>query len=302
MSTARKILITVISVIVGLPVLLILSVLAVIWYFDTTNGSVISGGESRDYLLHVPDSVDRETPVPLVISLHAAFLMPVSQRRYTEWNAVADEHGFIVVYPGASGFPRLWRLQPGDGLEKEARFMSDLIDHLQSKFAIDTSRIYINGYSNGAAMTFLLSCELADRVAAIGTVSMPVLDWSWCTDKSPMPLIAFQGDQDMFIPYEGGTNLLTDVPMQSVEQWVKEWGRRNECADQSEARPVAIDVTLTRYYGCVDNKSVVLYTIVDGGHTWPGVPRMPEAGAGKTTESVHASELMWTFFQQFRLP
>jgi polyhydroxybutyrate depolymerase len=64
---------------------------------------------------------------------------------------------------------------------------------------------------------------------------------------------------------------------------------------------VAADVMELRYTACEDNKDFVLYTIVDGGHTWPGVPRMPERSVGKTTVSVHASEAMWDFFSRYRL-
>jgi poly(3-hydroxybutyrate) depolymerase len=39
---------------------------------DRTNGSIVSSGEKRDYLLYVPTAYDRAQPMPLVISLHRA--------------------------------------------------------------------------------------------------------------------------------------------------------------------------------------------------------------------------------------
>ena len=58
----------------------------------------------------------------------------------------------------------------GPGLGEDVRFISDLIDHLQAKYNIDPSRIYANGLSNGGGMSFVLSCTLSDRIAAVGMV------------------------------------------------------------------------------------------------------------------------------------
>src|SRR5262249_38802850 len=67
------------------------------------NGAIVVSGQRREYLLHVPPSVDAATPVPLVISLHGAALWPATQMEMSQWNRVADEHGFIVVYPAGTG-------------------------------------------------------------------------------------------------------------------------------------------------------------------------------------------------------
>jgi polyhydroxybutyrate depolymerase len=302
MAKIRKVIVLLLLVVIGLPLLALLLAASALVYFDDSSGYVISSGEEREYLLHVPESYSGANPVPLVISLHVAYMMPSSQKRYTGWNDVADEHGFIVVYPAGSGFPKLWRgIGPGEGRIKESRFFNDLIDHLQEKFSIDPERIYINGYSNGAAMTAILSCVLDERIAAAGVVAIPVPDWKWCERELPMPLIAFQGKLDAFAPYEGGEHPLADAPMQSIPDWAAQWAARNGCNRSPAESSVAADVVLTSYTDCENDSEVSLYTISDGGHTWPGVPRMPKWGVGKTTESIHATELMWEFFDRHRL-
>lgn len=302
MAKVRKILIPLLLVVIGFPLLALLLGTFALVYFDDSSGHVISSGEEREYLLHVPDSYSGTEPVPLVISLHVAFMMPSSQKRYTGWNDAADEHGFIVVYPAGTGFPKLWRgIAPGENQEKESRFFNGLIDHLLENYAIDPARIYVNGYSNGAGMTAILSCLLDDRIAAIGTVAIPVPDWEWCESDMPMPLIAFQGRLDAFAPYDGGEHPLADAPMQSIPDWAARWAARNACNSSPTEIQVSADVILTNYSSCDRNASVALYTINDGGHTWPGVPRMPEWGVGKTTDSIHATELMWEFFDKHSL-
>src|SRR5687768_8679404 len=99
-----------------LLLLLLLLVAAYIYLSSRSNGEITSLGENRSYLLHVPDSYDPAISIPMIISLHGAFLYPGFQMRLTRWNELADEEGFIVVYPKAAGFPGSWRMTPGEEL------------------------------------------------------------------------------------------------------------------------------------------------------------------------------------------
>ncbi len=47
---------------------------------------------------------------------------------------------------------------------------------------------------------------------------------------------------------------------------------------------------------------VILYTIQDGGHAWPGGEPLPAFIVGQTTSEIDATQLMWDFFQQHSLP
>ena len=162
----KRTILTAIGIVVGFLLLLILG--GMMWYavYDRTSGNIVSSGETRDYLLYVPESYDPTTPAPLVISLHGTALWPALQRDISGWNGVADERGFIVVYPGALGRPqRKWRLSfaPGAGDLLEVQYISDLIDSLDEAYNIDTSRIYVDGLSAGGIMALALA-----RLAQLG--------------------------------------------------------------------------------------------------------------------------------------
>ena len=60
-------------------------------------------------------------------------------------------------------------------------------------------------------------------------------------------------------------------------------------------------VTGIRYSGCHRDADVVFYTIADGGHTWPGGSPLPGWIAGKTSQEIDATQLMWEFFQEYSL-
>jgi poly(3-hydroxybutyrate) depolymerase len=99
----RKMLIGAALVIIGLPVALVLIAAVSVYVLNRTNGTIVSSGRKREYLLYVPRSYDRARPTPLVISMHAAALWPAAQMETSQGNRVADEQGFIVVYPADNG-------------------------------------------------------------------------------------------------------------------------------------------------------------------------------------------------------
>src|SRR5438034_10938238 len=63
---AKKIVIGVLLAVIGLPVLLVVVVVVSVAVLDRTNGSIVSSGKPRSYLLYVPESYDRAKPTPLV--------------------------------------------------------------------------------------------------------------------------------------------------------------------------------------------------------------------------------------------
>jgi polyhydroxybutyrate depolymerase len=313
----RKIAIGALVVVIGLPVVLVLlagvSFYALMSFYapNRTNGTIVSSGEERQYLLYVPRSYDPAKPTPLVISMHAAALWPATQREASQWDKVADENGFIVVYPsgttlsggGTGVLPfRVWLLRPEANASANVRFISELIDTLEAAYNIDPSRIYANGFSNGGAMAFALSCRLSHRIAAVGTVSaaQDQQAWSWCADSRPMPFINFHGTADP-VPYNGGRVWASPRPFPSVLTWTANWARRNRCAPNPIASVVAADVTRLEYPNCADDATVVLYTIRGGGHQWPGGKPIPEWLVGPMSRSIDATSQMWAFFREHPL-
>jgi polyhydroxybutyrate depolymerase len=285
--------------IVGLPAAIV-PIQAVSFYSaNRDNGSFISSGEKREYLLYVPKSYDRTRPTPLVISMHGAGLWGASQRDISRWNDLADAKGFIVVYASGVGGKgvRIWRAEPGEGLTKDVKFISALIDTVRAHYNIDSSRVYANGLSNGGGMSFALSCMLSNRIAAVGMVAAAqTLPWRYCADQRPMPMIAFHGTADNHVPYNGGSSWISPRPWPNVPKWTANWARRNQCEGAPEDSSIAPDVVRRTYTGCADNAPVVLYTIRGGGHTWPGGMELPEWFVGRTTRSIDATRLMWEFF------
>jgi polyhydroxybutyrate depolymerase len=302
----RKIVSAAVAVLVGLPLTVALVLIVTISVLDRTSGSIVSSGETREYLIHVPDSYDPATPAPLVLSMHAGGTWPAHQMKVSRWNRLADEHGFIVAYPSGNpqifGVARIWHtFAPGAGLERDVRFISELIDTLRAAYSIDPARIYANGLSNGGGLAFALSCALPDRIAAVGMVApAQTLPPGWCGGGRPVPMIVFHGDADPVLPYDGGPLGDPFNPVKPVFTGIREvvasWADRNGCAVDPVRSTIAPDVTRLEYQECAEGAVVMLHTIAGGGHTWPGGKPMPRWRVGPTSQSIDATSEMWAFF------
>ena len=296
---SRRKVIGAIVFLISLPAVLVAIEAVSFFVHNRTNGSIVSSGKTRKYLLYLPRTYDRARPTPLVISMHGASGWPVQQMELSRWNELADRQGFIVVYPSGmdSAGPRVWHVDEGPGLPRDVRFISELIDKLEASYNIDPARIYANGFSNGGGMAFVLSCTLSERVAAVGMVgAAQTLPWSWCREHRAVPMIAFHGTADSFAFYNGGQSWVAPVPFPAVPKWTANWARRNGCQASVESA-AAPDVTRREYTNCTDNASVVLFTVRGGGHTWPGGVPLPEWFTGPTSNSISATSEMWAFFQ-----
>jgi len=289
-------------IILGLPVILLLVVAIAFLLVNRTNGTLVSSGEKRSYLLYVPDGYDSATPTPLVISMHGFAEWPAHQMQISHWNELAEQYGFIVVYPSGTRFPLRWRVsgRPGSDTDPmlDVIFISDLIDKLESEYNIDPARIYANGLSNGGGMSFVLSCKLSERIAAIGSVAGAyLLPWEECRPARAVPAIIFHGTADHVVPYRGGRSRSFDIPFPDIPEWVASLARHNECNSTPQEIPPSGEVSGLQFTDCASHADVVFYTIAGGGHSWPGGKPMPEFIVGYTTRDIDATRAMWNFFQ-----
>ncbi|HSN94826.1 MAG TPA: PHB depolymerase family esterase [Anaerolineaceae bacterium] len=287
-------------ILIGNMVIILLGWL--IWnLLDRTNGHLISSEEKRDYLLYVPKSYNPSQPVPLVITIHGFAQWPANQAEVSQWNHLADEKGFIVVYPSGLGLPKRWRVMssPEDpaAVKKEILFYEDLIDKLSADYAIDPTRIFANGLSNGGGMAMKLACDMPEHIAAIGGVAGAYLvDFNNC--PGGVPGIFFHGKVDEIVPFEGGPSRSFALPFPNIATFVEDYARLNGCALNETAILDKGHVRGVRYGGCAKGADVVFYTVADGGHTWPGGKPLPAIITGKTTQEVDATQLMWDFFME----
>lgn len=259
----------------------------------------------RSYILYVPASVDWTRPVPLVFVFHGGTGNAENAIRMSGFNEVADQNGFLVVYPNGTG--RLsedklltWNGGTCCGYAQEKKiddvgFVRAIVADLQSQTNIDPKRIYASGMSNGGILSQRLACEAADIFAAVAPVA-GTLNFPQCNPSQPISVIEFHGTGDQHILYDGGAGpeSLVNVDFASVKDSIGFWTSFDGCKSQSQSNSFE-DIQHEVWSGCKANTSVELYSVIGGGHTWPG----GEAGrpqADQPTQTISASQLIWEFF------
>ncbi len=267
------------------------------------------GGLDRSYLIHVPPQIDNKTSVPLVIVLHGGGGSAENIENVTGFSSEADKEGFIVVYP--EGVDGTWNSGYccGSGLNMQVDdvgFILKIIGDIESSHNIDKKRIYATGFSNGAMMSYTLASNASNIFAAVAPVSGSIGGQAMNNSSlylPPMPsqavsVIAFHGTADQNILYNGGHgNKTTGTRIDlSVNDSIQFWVKSDNCSINPIFDNIANNVTLETYTGGLNDSEVQLYTIIGGGHAWPGGVKASPTG-DEPTQEISATDLIWEFFK-----
>jgi polyhydroxybutyrate depolymerase len=262
-----------------------------------SNHAMDIDGVRRTYQLQVPKSYTPSQPMPLVLALHPFSGTGKSMAWMTGFDRLAEEKGFIAVFP--DGQMRRWRATSGD---KDVRFLRQLLDTLETEYAVDLNRVYVTGASNGAHMAYRMLCEDSARFAGAAVVmgAQMLRRFDGCPGVGPVPLLMIHGTDDKVLPW-GGRQWPHNQPLLSMDESITLWLKRNKCEAKGDTAAVAdgakdsTATTCTRYQG---EAPLVVYRVEGGGHTWPGgVDNFPEWVVGKTSRDFDATAVIWDFWQ-----
>ena len=106
----------------------------------------------RCWLLYVPDNLEINSTVPLIVDMHGITKNAHEQYLLTDMDRIAREHNAIVVYP--DGWGNSWNFGPccdpalEEGID-DFGFIQELVNYTIQEYPIDSNRIYATGWSNG---------------------------------------------------------------------------------------------------------------------------------------------------------
>jgi polyhydroxybutyrate depolymerase len=247
--------------------------------------TITVGSQTRTAKVHVPASYDPTKRTPLVFDVHGRTQNASAEMSLTRSVAKSDAAGFIAIYPESGTSPTSWNsgtcCEPATtNSVDDTAFIRKLLDEAQAKLCIDASSVYMMGMSNGAYESHRIACEMADRVAAIGPVAGLLL-FQGCAPSKPMPVMMINGTSDSLSQY------------QYVAQGVTFWKGKNGCTTMSTTYQNGV-VTCVTHGGCTAGADVVLCTVQNGGHQWPGGDTLPFLG--NNTTDIIATDALWDFF------
>ncbi len=244
----------------------------------TFERTMTSGGWARTYLLHVPESYDGTTPVPLVLNFHGLLKSGAYQQDYTGMSEKADDEGFIVAYP--DGIESSWNAgfccPPATSLGlDDVGFAKDLVAALSEEYCIDPGRVYATGSSNGGMLSHRLGCEASDVFAAIAPASAYIAVDD-CAPDRPVPVIQSQGTADPIVPYW------------TAKASNEFWAANNQCLASGPVYHKG-GATCYAYEGCAQDATVEFCEVKGMGHTWPS-----DDGP---VDWLDDTDMFWSFFE-----
>ena len=246
-----------------------------------------SGPATGSYLISVPASYDTRKPVPLVFIFYGAASSPQQFSNLTHFPSSAANRGSIVVAPHAQG-PE-WQFS-GDGTD--SAFVSTVLHRIESTYCVDERKVFATGFSAGAAFTIAYACVHPHLVAAIATVAVEYQ--LGC--KAPLSILAFHGTADHFVRYQDNAVGLSlpGAKLPGTERNMSTWAQLDHCHPAAEQTRISSQVTFQQWRGCSKRATVRLYSILGGGHSWPGAD--PRKSFGFTTQQINATKVIIAYF------
>ena len=257
-----------------------------------------SGGLERRYILHVPSGYDGIIPAPLVFAFHGLAQYADSLDGITHLALATDDAGYVLVTPFGTGDPPWWNAYGLAQGADDPAFVDDLLSSLEATLCVDSGRVYAAGYSNGGGMALDAACVRPERFAAVAVVAAFYPNCS-----AAVPLLAFHGTGDPIVRYDGGETPpeLGSLTYPPVRRSVSEWATELGCGGLARISKPSPEIEVSTFPGCRGGDGeVLLYSIIGGGHTWPGGFALPAEIVGKTTTEADATKLMLDFFAAHR--
>jgi polyhydroxybutyrate depolymerase len=223
---------------------------------------------------------------PLVIGLHGTNGTPEGLETTTGFTHLADEKGFIVVYPKSRAYT--WNIlipnyDPSIYNNDDAGFIASLIDTLVMNCHVDRNRVYLAGLSQGGFMAFCTASQYPEKITAIGAVAGRSVNNIY--SFQPLPFIYFHATDDQIVPITAyGSRWGVTIP--NVDDMIESFIPINGCEETPEIILDKDGILGRIWHAPLTNADLVYYKLTSGGHSW----------FNEINNNIDATKLIWDFF------
>ena len=279
---------------------------------NSSNLSIeLSSGDIRNYLLHIPRNYNQSSPAGLLWVYAGRGGENSHAESFTQFSDPRYNPNMMVVYPQGTADPTgedVWQGDPNAKAD-DISFTLELLDEIQRTYAINESKIYAAGQSNGGGFVANhLACDIdaSQRFAAFGAVSAAYYQLrdgsrrSCNADKvkitcnnngTKIPLVDVHGGQDRTIEYSGGYRRRACLP--SIPHFVTTKAEQNGMGGSNRTSEVHGGNAVHYSFGEGAAEGMVQsYFVPTMGHVW---------ASGSNGEVLRATDVLLDFFSHWTM-
>ncbi|MBL0124090.1 MAG: alpha/beta fold hydrolase [Betaproteobacteria bacterium] len=296
-----------------------------------SKGAIEVGGLKRTYLTYVPRGLPKGAPLVLVMHGSGEHAAEIRIGTGHGFERLADEHGFVVVYPNAYTFDwndcsKVGDFRVNGAAVDDVGFLNALVDKLITEIDVDRRRVFATGVSAGGFMSMRLALEAPSRFRAVAAVAanVPAPENFKCTPQGQgTSVMIMNGTRDPLVPFAGGeVNLLglfyKGGNVRSSRESAQYFANRNQLAGTpaTTQTTVADGVSVEQVLWKKDAKNkdskdkdakdidpiveVELVAIHGGGHGLPQPYWRRPRLLGPSPMAPNGPEMIWAFFARQR--
>jgi polyhydroxybutyrate depolymerase len=277
-------------------------------------GSMEVDGLKRTYRTYVPGGL--KDGAPLVVVMHGSGENGAQVRMETgyEFDRLADQHGFAVVYPDSYTFDWNDCSKVGDFRVKEREvddvsFLIALVDKQMAEVHVNRDRVFATGISAGGFMSIRLALEAPSRFRAVAAVAanVPVPANFKCQPAThATSVMIMNGTRDPLVPFDGGeVNLLgffyssgTVRSSLASAQYFADLNRINAKPESSQMH-LSDDIDVEHTLWRNDSRAEVELVAIRGvGHGLPQAYWRRPRLLGPSPMQPDGPALIWAFFDR----
>jgi polyhydroxybutyrate depolymerase len=283
------------------------------------------GETTRTYRIYTPSDFTQRNNYPLVFVFHGGGGNGKHMEEVTRFSELAESEKFIAIYPDGekqeSGWlrnndlGRTWNAVHCCGFAHQNKsdditFVKQIIADVTEKFTIDTTKIFATGFSNGGMFVYKLATEMEPTFAKIAVVGGSIGGQESLSDtkktikhpSEPISTLIIHGMQDQNVKYWGGESEgvekgRIDISVSDATQF---WRLANGCNTDPIVQNYSKTISKVEYSQCVGNTSLLVYSLVEQGHAWPGSEETNSYLLGITdrpSKELDATKIIWDFFK-----
>jgi predicted esterase len=231
------------------------------------------GSDNREYFITLPKNYDNKKPYKLLFAMHCMgsnaedFVHHYADQDhpspYYGQQKLDTEGNYIFVSPRGDTDGMPWSVSS----DKDHKFINQLLTTLEENYCIDTSRVFMTGFSFGAMVTNSMAQDMQDRLRAVAVYA--TADYNIYLPKNkglPIAWMAVHGKNDGTCQY----NRARDSALKRILKNNGKADADGNFTDASAEKPKEVGGSghLCYDFTTVDERFPVKFCSWNGPHQW----------------------------------